>query len=452
MEQQDDPYHAVDDDDESFLNLEEGTLVEIRPRRNLFCRHRTVLLVRNDDGGDHHGRHHDQQQQQHQQQEKEEEHIDTIHLICIHGTAASHDQFLPLLEHLKKNDNNNNNNNENSRRRSSINVHAWMYDAVGCGRSPDPATASTADSSSSFSSSSPYSDEEQVLDLDAFLRRFVIGKEEEEEQQQQQKEQQQEQKLVSNTSKCRIFFIAHSYGPNWVYKWMKYNNQRQQQAKERKVLASDHVVVEGLVLISTGLLDDDDDDDRNRNGKKLLVKGGPVIFKYCPLWILNFLQPTMTELFLKMGYSKNTHATKPQMISEARHVNNQNSMKTVCQYYNSHDWISQDELREFFNDFISSPTPTIPATNGTTGTRRRRNVKVLVVHGVEDQIIPIEKGQIVANVLSLPPTTLTPPATTPNEEEDYSNNGLIVVEDASHSIMQEQPEVLSKHILQLIGL
>jgi len=439
MEQQDDPYHAVDDDDESFLNLEEGTLVEIRPRRNLFCRHRTVLLVRNDDGGDHHGRHHDQQQQQHQQQEKEEEHIDTIHLICIHGTAASHDQFLPLLEHLK---NNINNNDENNRRQSNVNVHAWMYDAVGCGRSPDPASTATTDSSSSSSSSSSYSDEEQVLDLDAFLHRFVIrrkiGKE----------EKQQQQKLVSKTKKCQIFFIAHSYGPNWVYKWMKYNINRQQQVKEPKVLSSDHVVVEGLVLISTGLLDDDGD----RNRKKLLVKGGPAIFKYCPLWILNCLQPTMTELFLKMGYSKNTHATKPQMISEARHVNNQNSMKTVCQYYNSHDWISQDELREFFNDFISSPTPTIPATNGTTGTRRRRNVKVLVVHGVEDQIIPIEKGQIVANVLSLPPTTLTPPATTPNEEEDYSNNGLIVVEDASHSIMQEQPEVLSKHILQLIGL
>ena len=353
--------------------------------------------------------------------------IENIHLVCIHGTAASHDQFLPLLEHLKKNN--------NIRRQSNTNVHAWMYDAVGCGRSPDPPSNFATESSSS----SPCSDEEQVLDLDAFLRRFVVRKIRKEED-----HQQQQQELEVGTTKSGVFFLAHSYGPNWVYKWMKFNNQRQQQEiKERKELSTDHIAVKGLVLISTGLLDDND--DKNRNRKKLLVKGGPAIFKYCPLWILNCLQPTMTELFLKMGYSKHTHATKPQMIMEARHANNANNMKTVCQYYNSHDWISHDELQKFYNDFICSRTSE-PSTSVTTG--RKRNVKVLVVHGAEDQIIPIEKGQIVANIL-MPPANLKPPD---ENEPDSVNNNLFVVEDASHSIMQEQPDILSKHILQFIGL
>ena len=407
------------DDDEVLLSLEEGTIMEIRPGRNLFCRHKTVL-------------------QRHSWENEKREDIENVHLVCIHGTAASHDQFLPLLDHLKKNINNNNNSNNNIRRHSKTNVHAWMYDAVGCGRSPDP-PSTFATGSSSSSSSSPYSDEEQVLDLDAFLRRFVIRKMRKEEEQQQH---QQQQELVVDTTKSRVFFLAHSYGPNWVYKWMKYNNRRQQQEiKERKELSSDHVAVEGLVLISTGLLDDDD-----RNRKQLLVKGGPAIFKYCPLWILNCLQPTMTELFLKMGYSQHTHATKPQMIIEARHANNGNNMKTVCQYYNSHDWISHDELQKFYNDFICSRTSE-PPTSVTTG-KRRRNVKVLVVHGVEDQIIPIDKGQIVANIL-MPPTN---PKQLDENEPDSINNNLFVVEDASHSIMQEQPDVLSKHILQFVGL
>lgn len=57
-----------DADDEVLLSLEEGTIVEIRPGRYLFCRHETVILdgeQSNDNDGD------------------KSDDIENIHLVCI---------------------------------------------------------------------------------------------------------------------------------------------------------------------------------------------------------------------------------------------------------------------------------------------------------------------------------------------------------------------------------
>ena len=198
------------------------------------------------------------------------------------------------------------------------------------------------------------------------------------------------------------------------------NDMSSQQTSSTSLLAQ----VKGLVLISTGVED-----------STLLVKRGPPIFRHVPIWILRCLQPMLTNAFLKMGLSPTTHQLKPELIRAAKEANNQNDMEMVCHYYRAHDWITKDELSRFYFDFIA-PNDNQPANQNT------QKRKVLVVHGVEDQIVPVEKGQIVANIL------------VPNDEnrivvgEERTN--FVTIPDASHSVMQEQPDTLAEQIFQFI--
>lgn len=401
-------------------------LVEVRPGRHLFCRHWVLGCNEGTDiGVDKKEIHHNAATTTTADQ------INTknVHLVCIHGTAASHGQYLSVLEALE------------SKLDSSkqLIVQAWLYDAVGCGESPKPTEIpSSLPSSSTARSSSPYSDEEQVLDLDAFLHKLVWK--------------------TPHHQTRRIFFLAHSYGPNWVYKWMIYhqNQNKTSDPKDLPVQSSSSSSssippvsllsqVEGLVLISTGVKD-----------STLLVRGGPPIFRYCPLWVLRCSQPLLTNMFLKMGLAQATHRSQPELVTSARNSNNNNDMEIVCHYYNAHDWLSQTDLSKFYDEFVLVP----PA--GSSNSSSRIKVKVLVIHGVEDRIIPIEKGQVVANILMVPVEDY---ANNNNNDEDNknlvvgqshsnvnnnNNKGLVIVPDASHSVMQEQPEIVSDNILQFI--
>jgi pimeloyl-ACP methyl ester carboxylesterase len=327
-----------------------------------------------------------------------------------------------------------------------------MYDAAGCGRSPNPHSYSA-----STSSSSPYSDEEQVLDLEAFLHKFVRKKIEKDQPHQRHHQQQDRQK-----TQCRIFFIGHSYGPNWIYKFMIYEQKKESEQRRnyhlrKQTEASPSLSllfqIEGLVLISTGVGD-----------STLLVKGGPPIFRYCPVFVLRCVQPILTEFFLRMGFAKNTHATKPLLVQVARRSNNQNDMSTICHYYRSHDWISEDDLRDFYEQFVAparqtSDDITPQGDDDDSIIRSKKRVRVLVLHGDEDQIIPIEKGQIVANILMTKDIYKAQKNSCnigeniiDSTENDSDNDALLVISDASHSIMQEQAVMLSKHILQFIGI
>jgi pimeloyl-ACP methyl ester carboxylesterase len=95
-----------------------------------------------------------------------------VNLICLHGTAASHQQYLLLLGALDK-----------LLQPIGSSVTCWMYDGVGLGDSPietDP---------------NAYSDEEQLADLHAILER------------------------VDKTRPT--IFMAHSYAPMGMLKYLQ---------------------------------------------------------------------------------------------------------------------------------------------------------------------------------------------------------------------------------------
>lgn len=254
-----------------------------------------------------------------------------INLMCVHGTAANHEQFIPFLEQLE------------SQLPPHVSIHCCLYDAVGCGESP------------ALPDLAAYGDDEQVQDL------FTLATEH-----------------LDPT--LPTYLVGHSYGPNWIYKLL--------------LRLENAINVKGLILISSGL----------SNPKYSLQKGGPGLFRLVPLWLLRCLQPLLTQSFLQMGFSKHTHNQQPALIAAAKTVNNRNDMKIVCIYYQSHDWVSESEVKSSLRGRYSPP---------------------LILHGIDDQIVPVECGQDLSNAWGVALTTI------PN---------------ASHMVLLEQPRVVAQHV------
>lgn len=277
-----------------------------------------------------------------------------ITLICVHGTAANHSQFIPFLTSLE------------ARllpeaKDSPTVIDCWMYDALGCGESQRLDENKDA-----------YCDYEQVQDLKALLQDHV-------------------QPTVNDNSQ-QTFIMGHSYGPNWIYKLILSLSPKEQI----------DINMSGLILVCSSL----------GNPKYQLQKGGPPLFRL-PLWILNCMQPYLTNVFLNIGFASATHTKHPQMIQDAKHANNRNDMNIVRRYYQSHDWCF--DLSDIQIGYY-----------GTTGEPSSSRRPPLVLHGIEDQVIPIQCGQDLANKWK---------------------TEIITVPDASHMILLEQPDTLATHVL-----
>jgi pimeloyl-ACP methyl ester carboxylesterase len=297
-------------------------LVELRPGRSLFCRH----WVLGEEAAN-----------------TSNSSSNTINLVCIHGTAASESQFLPLLRSLETKLLPTSNSISNSNNLSSI--LCWMYDAVGCGQSP------------ALGGAEAYVDAEQVKDLQALLTNHV-------------------------NLDLPTYFLGHSYGPNWIYKCLQSSSDSPSPTLMN---------VAGLILMSTGV--------RNAH----LQNGGPGLFKL-PLWLLNCLQPLLTQSFLKLGFAPHTHSTNPELVQEAKRSNNGNDMQVICHYYRAHGWVEDGTIAFLKNE---------------------KNYRMLVLHGVQDGIIPIEHGQELANQLGIE---------------------LSSIDNASHMVLVEQPDEISERI------
>lgn len=287
-------------------------LVEIRAGREIFCRH----WILGDVG--------------------KASKLQTINLVCVHGTAASHEQFLPLWKALDS---------INKTKSGNLCIHCFAFDAIGCGNSPK------------LSDERAYQDSEQVKDLEILIEKFV-------------------------NPKFKTFYLGHSYGPTWIYKYLRQPKQKEQQSTTP------------LILIATGL-----------KCKELQV-GGPALFKFAPLWLLNCIQPLLTSVFLKIGFSTWTRQNNHQLIAEARTANNQNDMQVCSYYYRAHDWLSK-------LDENNSPPPS------------------LVLHGIEDEIIPIKCGQDLAN---------------------HMKTGFVTISNASHMVLLEQPDEVAEHVFSFLQI
>lgn len=214
------------------------------------------------------------------------------------------------------------------------------YDCVGCGQSPHPED-----------SSSTYRNEELAKDFAAIVEQFT-------------------------DSTIPTILVGHSYGPTIILNYLRTNplcNLR------------------GVVLIGTSI----------RNPHLPHSDGGHPIMKL-PLFILRFLQKTMTDEFVKMA----VHADHTELREEMQKSNNQNDMSVAKNYHRNMNWATVQDI-----DTI-------------------REIPTLIIHGKDDGIIPLACAQHLVD--QLPKST------------------LVVVDQSSHLVMLEQPEKVGEEILRFL--
>jgi pimeloyl-ACP methyl ester carboxylesterase len=245
---------------------------------------------------------------------------------------------------------------------------------MGCGESP------------ALPNLTDYSDEEQVNDLYALLMEQVVD-------------------ITLPT-----YLLGHSYGPNWIYKLLLRLRQFRDDDDHDDTRNNLHTMnLQGLILISSGVADP----------KYSLQTGGPALFRVIPLWLLRCLQPLLTQSFLHMGFSPNTHRVNPTLIAMAKGSNNQNNMTIVCRYYQSHDWITAEDIVAIQRQDLS-PRPQRPP---------------LILHGEDDQILPVQCGQDLCNAWGGVHATPVP---------------LTIIPHASHMVLLEQPQNVAQLIHQYL--
>ena len=319
---------------------------------------------------------------------------DSLNIICIHGTASNHGFFLPLLNELHgqillRGDDGTNNKSSQRNASSIRRIICWLYDSVGCGESPMPTGNGNSDS---FSIVDEYSDDAYIEDLYAILRH----------------------KEVDHSFIGPSILMGHSYAPSWITKFLlKYPNivRRRDHSTDippAPTASSDTCVsnsISGIIAVSSGVLDSPSN----------MINGGPKLFQVLPIWVLNCIQPLLTKSFLQMGFSRHTRITNPELIKVAQDESNANDMFVVQCLYRNHDWVTVRQIQDAYT----------MDTKDSSASQTRKFLPNLIIHGVEDEIIPIVGGQLIANCL---------------------NSDLLVVNDASHSVLVEQPKYVATKI------
>jgi len=118
-----------------------------------------------------------------------------------------------------------------------------------------------------------------------------------------------------------------------------------------------------------------------------------------PLSLLQCLQNSMTNAFVDLA----VHPQHTELKENIRLESNKNDMYMAKAYHRHVEWASINLLTH------------LPP--------------ILVVHGAEDGLLSVERGQDVAN---------------------YLETDLVVIDKASHLVMMEQPKEVASHIVKFV--
>ena len=133
-----------------------------------------------------------------------------------------------------------------------------------------------------------------------------------------------------------------------------------------------------------------------------IPNGGHPIFRL-PVVILKCLQPSLTKSFLKLAYHPKTSSL---LIEEASKSNSGNNMYMAKAYHRHHQWATTDECTVM------------------------RGVPVMIMHGKDDGILPVEAGIHLADVVNAA--------------------HIIIVDEASHQVLEEKPADVAKHMVAFL--
>lgn len=286
-----------------------------------------------------------------------------LQLMMVHGSCGTEQQFHLMLLSLEAKV-------QALGRKGAI--RCVLFDAVGCGKSPV------------LRDFGDYSSEELMEDLAVMVHKFIDAS------------------LPLVWGKCPLFFfckclplyrpgliviifflsfrhtvaVGHSYGPSLILRLLANPNNSLSEYQTA-----------GLILVGTAVRP-------VPNDPSFFPDGGLPIF-FLPVWILWCLQYFMTLQFTRMAIHPKHQWLRQACMADS----NSNSCFMIRSFYRQTKWATVDDL------LAVAGTPTVP---------------VLVVHGVDDGVIPLTYAQDLVN--KVPKGT------------------LCAVDEASHLVMIEQAD------------
>ena len=291
--------------------LEVKEMKEIRPGRKLMCRKVTFFDHQNHD--DDNDVDHNLEESSNQGNETTKQIIQT--LLFVHGSCASSHQYNALLESLARN-----NNNSNQTTKTTTKYVCYLYDQLGCGESNHhPPNDWYAYSSSELS--------QDLLTITELIIQSTTA--------------------VGNENSS-FYIIGHSHGVSQCIRLMNALEETTKKGKQEdsnsnynnnnnlsSLLSSPQTSIDGVIMISGGLQDGRSDFTNN---------GGHWIFRYMPMFLLNRMQPSLSEGFVNAAFHP---MTNDELKKAALCDSNRNDMAFCKAFYRQQEYASSEEAKLF---------------------------------------------------------------------------------------------------------
>jgi pimeloyl-ACP methyl ester carboxylesterase len=360
-----------DDDDDGGGGGDEsiGRIVTVRPGRRLFVRRIILGPKRHDRGSTSNAA------------------TDPPTLVFVHGSCATERQYHRLVKAMQ----------DEIGTPFPPGTTCILFDLAGCGQSPPPTRS--AETGGSFPTDGS---------VKSLARTFWSGIAAQDSDMYSNDESIQDLRAIVDTCAplSPLFLMGHSYAANLILPYVL-----AQSVSSKKDVAQAREM-KGVILLSCGI----------RTQSNPLPDGGSPWIRNLPLPVLNCMQSSLTSGFVTAAMHPDSVRQNPDIVDELVEYCNNNRMEVVKAYHSQTNWFS---LTPPSSRLPPLPTPSAP------GSHPLLPFPILIVHGDQDRIIPIEAGQEMANQLA-------------HRMHDVPNAG--------HMIMMERPQEVASHIRNFVSL
>jgi hypothetical protein len=213
-------------------------------------------------------------------------------ILFVHGSCAASSQFDDLIMEIKKLF-------ENQDQTDFDSLNCYLYDQLGCSESKHP-----VDDWSAFST------EELNLDLQTMISSILNGDNDED---------------CSDKNTPPLFIVGHSHGCSQIIQAVNTLTSNSKVPTSR---------IRGVIMMG-GILSDE---------PTLTIKeGGHWIFKFIPMFLLNKMQPSLSEAFFQAAIHP---SNQERLRTKALGISNRNDMRFCKAFYRQQKYATSKEASE----------------------------------------------------------------------------------------------------------